>query len=86
MARLGITLIRANTLAFGLIGKDGPHRIIKICFGNMNLLFGSEVAQLGFWEYMFGILVTVHISGMHNHTTNNFPFCIPQKDLAKSHF
>ncbi len=22
-------LIRANTLAFGLIGKDGPHGIIK---------------------------------------------------------
>ena len=43
---LGMMLIRANTLAFGLIGKDGPHRIIKICFGNMNLLFGSEVAQL----------------------------------------
>jgi hypothetical protein len=55
----GMTLIRANTLAFGLIGKDGPHRIIKICFGNMNLAFGSEVALLGFWEYMFGILVTV---------------------------
>jgi hypothetical protein len=44
----GMTLIRANTLAFGLIGKDGPHRIIKICFGNMNLVFGSEVALLGF--------------------------------------
>jgi hypothetical protein len=56
---LGMTLIRANTLAFGLIGKDGPHRIIKICFGNMNLVFGSEVTLLGFWEYMFGILVTV---------------------------
>jgi hypothetical protein len=27
----------------------------------MNLVFGSEVALLGFWEYMFGILVTVHI-------------------------
>jgi hypothetical protein len=53
-------LIRANTVAFGLIGKDGPHRIIKICFRNMNLEFGSEVALLGFWEYMFGILVTVH--------------------------
>jgi hypothetical protein len=36
---LGMTLIRANTLAFGLIGKDGPHRIIKILF----------------WEYEFGI-------------------------------
>ncbi len=56
---LGMTLIRANTLAFGLIGKDRPHRIIKICFGNLNLVFGSEVALLGFWEYMFGILVTV---------------------------
>jgi len=56
---LGMTLIRANTLAFGLIGKDGPHGIIKICFGNMNLVFGSEVALLGFWEYMFGILITV---------------------------
>ncbi len=32
-------LIRANTLAFGLIGTDGPHGIIK------NL----------FWEYEFGI-------------------------------
>jgi hypothetical protein len=53
---LGITLIRANTLAFGLIGKHGPHRIIKICFGNMNWVFGSEVVLLGFWEYMFGIL------------------------------
>jgi hypothetical protein len=50
---LGMTLIRANTLAFGLIGKDRPHGIIKICFGNMNLVSGSEVALLGFWEYMF---------------------------------
>ena len=49
---LGMTLIRANTLAFSLIGKDGPLRIIKICYGNMILLFGSEVAQLGFWEYI----------------------------------
>ncbi len=50
---LGMTLIRANTLApFGLIGKDGPHEIIKICFGNMNLVFGSEAALLGFWEYV----------------------------------
>jgi len=56
---LGMTLIRANTLAFGLIGKDGPHGIIKICFGNMNLVFGSEVALLGFWEYMFRILFRV---------------------------
>jgi hypothetical protein len=56
---LGMTLIRANTLAFGLIGKDGPLIIIKICFGNMNLVFGSKVALLGFWEYMFGILLTV---------------------------
>ncbi len=52
-----MTLIRANTLAFGLIGKDGPHGIIKICFGNMNLVFGSEVALLGFWEYMFRLWV-----------------------------
>ncbi len=29
---LGMTLIRANTLALGRIGKYGPHRIIKICF------------------------------------------------------
>jgi hypothetical protein len=56
---LGMTLIRANTLAFGLIGKDGPHGVIKICFGNMNLVFGSEVALLGFWEYMFRILFRV---------------------------
>jgi hypothetical protein len=27
---LGVTLIRANTLAFSLIDKDGPHGIIKI--------------------------------------------------------
>ena len=57
---LGMTLIRANTLAFGLIGKDGPHGIIKICFGNMNLIFGSEVALLGFREYMFRILFRVY--------------------------
>jgi hypothetical protein len=50
---LGMMLIRANTLAFGLIGKDGPQGIIKNCFGKMNLVFGSEVALLGFWEYMF---------------------------------
>jgi hypothetical protein len=50
---LGMTLIRSNTLAFGLIGKVGPHGIIKISFGNMNLVFGSEVALLGVWEYMF---------------------------------
>ena len=54
-----MTLISANTLAFGLIGKDGPHRIIKICFGNINLVFGSEVALLGFWEYLFQILFRV---------------------------
>jgi hypothetical protein len=57
---LGMMLIRANTLAFSLIFKDGPKGIIKICFGNMNLVFGSEVVLLGFWEYMFGILVKVH--------------------------
>ncbi len=57
---LGMTLIRANTLAFGLIGKDGPHRII-ICYGNMNLLFGSKAALLGFWEYMFQILFRVNV-------------------------
>jgi hypothetical protein len=45
-----------------LIGKDGPHGIIKICFGNMNLVFGSEVALLGFWEYMFRILFRVYIT------------------------
>ncbi len=56
---LGMTLIRANTLAFGLTGKDGPHGIIKLCCGNMNLVFGSEVALLGFWEYMFRILFRV---------------------------
>jgi hypothetical protein len=27
----------------------------------MNLVFGSEVALLGFWEYMFQILFRVHI-------------------------
>jgi hypothetical protein len=48
-----MTLIRANTLAFDLIGKDGPHGIIKICFGNMNLVFGSEVALLGFGNICF---------------------------------
>ncbi len=52
-------LIRANTLAFGLIGKDGPHGIIKICFGIMNLVFVREVALLGFWEYMLRILFRV---------------------------
>jgi hypothetical protein len=56
---LGMMLIRANILAFSLIGKDGPHGIIKICFGNMNLVFESEVALLGFWEYMFQILFRV---------------------------
>jgi hypothetical protein len=56
---LGMTLISANTLAIGHIGKDRPPRIIKICFGNMNVIFGSEIALLGFWEYIFRILVTV---------------------------
>ncbi len=49
-----------HSLAFGLIGKNRPHRIIKNYFGNMNVVFGSEVALLGFLEYMFGILVTVY--------------------------
>jgi hypothetical protein len=56
---LGMTLISANTLAFGLVGKDRPHRIIKNYFWNMNVVFGSEVALLRFLEYMFGFLVTV---------------------------
>jgi hypothetical protein len=30
---LGMTLIRANTQAFGLIGKDGPHGIKKFVLG-----------------------------------------------------
>ncbi len=50
---LGMTLIRANTLAFGLIGKDGTHGIIKICFGNMNLVLGSEVAPLDFGNIQY---------------------------------
>jgi hypothetical protein len=29
----------------------------------MNLVFGGEVALLGFWEYMFGILLTVQGGG-----------------------
>jgi hypothetical protein len=45
---LGMTLIRANTLAFGLIGKDGPHGIIKICFGNMNLVLE---ARPRYWDF-----------------------------------
>ncbi len=45
--------------SLGLIGKDGPHRILKICFGNVNLVFGSEVELLVFWEYMFQILFRV---------------------------
>jgi hypothetical protein len=57
---LGMKLIRANTLAFGLIGKDGPHKMKKKFLGNMNLVFGSEVALLGFWEYMFQILFRVN--------------------------
>jgi hypothetical protein len=54
---LGMTLISSNTLAFGLIGKDRTHRTIKICFGNMNVVFGSDVALLGFWAHIFRILV-----------------------------
>jgi hypothetical protein len=46
---LGMMLISANTVAIGHIGKDRPPRIIKICFGNMNVIFGSKIAQLGFW-------------------------------------
>ncbi len=45
---LGMTLIRANTLAFGLIGKDEPHRTKK------NL----------FWEYEFGIWKRVRATGI----------------------
>ena len=61
-----MTLIRANTLAFGLIGKDGPHGIIKICFGNMNLAFGTKVLLLGVYEYMFQIFVTMHPPFSHH--------------------
>ncbi len=46
---LGMTLIRPKTLAFNLIGKDGPHGIKKICFRNMNLVFVSEVGILGIY-------------------------------------
>jgi hypothetical protein len=52
---LGMTLISANTLAFGLIGKTDHIEL----FGNMNLVFRIEVALLRFWEYMFRILVTM---------------------------
>jgi hypothetical protein len=59
---LGMTLISANTLAFGLIGKDRPHRIKKICFENMNLIFGSAVVLLRFlgihvWNSRNSVLV-----------------------------
>jgi hypothetical protein len=56
---LGMTLISSNTLAFGLIGIDRTHGTITICFGNMNVVFGSNVALLVFWAHMFRILVTV---------------------------
>jgi hypothetical protein len=75
---LGMTLIRANTLAFGLIGKDGQHRIIKICFRNMNLVFGSEVGLLGFWEYLFGIFFRVFAQVLQKTA---LPLCTgPPKD------
>ncbi len=57
-SNLGMTLISTNTLALGLIGTERPH--YKNMFGNNNLVFGSEVALLGTWEYMSRILVTVH--------------------------
>jgi hypothetical protein len=61
-----MTLIRANTLAFGLIGKDGPHGIIKICFGNMNLVFGSEVAgNICFEFFLECTLQYFHFFGQH---------------------
>jgi hypothetical protein len=75
---LGMMLIRANTLAFGLIGKDGPHGIIKICFGNMNLLFGSEAALLGFREYMFRILFRVY------RASKNISFSASNSRIYKS--
>ncbi len=53
---LGRTLISASTLAFVLIGKYRPHRIMEKTLGNMNLVIGSKVALLGFWE--LGLLVT----------------------------
>jgi hypothetical protein len=74
---LGMMLIRANTQAFSLISKDGPHGIIKIGFGNMNLVFGSEVALLGFWEYMFRLLFRVWLGGEGVKTTEK------QNTLAK---
>jgi hypothetical protein len=56
---LGMMLISANTLAISVIGKDRPHRIIKISFRYMNVVFESKVMLLEFWEYMFGTLVTM---------------------------
>ncbi len=56
---LGMTLISANTLAFGLIGKQTEWNYKKF-FGDMNLVFRSKVALLGYWIYMFRILVWVY--------------------------
>jgi hypothetical protein len=57
---LGRTLISANILAFCLIGKTRDTQTTwnsKNIFRNMNLVFGSKLALLGYWEYMFRILV-----------------------------
>jgi hypothetical protein len=42
----------------------------------MNLVLGSEVALLGFWEDMFGILVTVRMGdGQTYYVTKKSPRC-----------
>jgi hypothetical protein len=44
--------------AFGHIGKDAPPTIIKILFREYDCDIWKQ-GLLGFWEYMFRILVTV---------------------------
>ncbi len=67
-------LISAKTLAFALLVKQTTprlHRIMKICFGNMNWVLGSEFALLELTVLEVGL----KIQRFNKSKIRQFPTC-----------